>query len=63
MAWAMNILEDPFLPTICEWDAVKLEKFDGKKWVPFVHEPWTGMRMWDVQVSDLESPIASLNND
>ena len=51
----MNILEDPYLSTICEWDAVKLEKFDGKKWVPFVHEPWTGMHMWDVQVSDFKS--------
>lgn len=49
MAWAMNMLEDPYLPTICEWDAVKLEKFAGKKWVPFVHEPWTSTRMWNVQ--------------
>ena len=52
MAWAINILKDPYLPTICEWDAVELEKFDGKKWVPFVHELWTGTHMWNVQVSD-----------
>jgi hypothetical protein len=31
MAWAMNVLEDPYLLTVCEWDAVKLERFDGKK--------------------------------
>jgi len=56
MAWVMNVLEDPFLPTMCEWDAVKLEKFDGKKWVHFVHEPWTGTRMWDVQVNNFNIP-------
>ena len=51
MAWMMNVLEDPYLATVCEWDVVKLDKFDGKEWVCFMDEPWTGMCMWGIQVS------------
>jgi len=51
MGWARNIVEDSYLGSICEWDALHLEKFDGKVWIPFVHEPWTATRMWDVQSS------------
>lgn len=54
MAWATNILEDPFLSTVLEWDAVLLEKFNGEKWVRFIHEPWTAERMWNVQVRSLQ---------
>jgi hypothetical protein len=57
MSWALNILEDPVLSTVFEWDAVLLEKFNGKKWVRFIHESWTGNRMWGVQVFTLQSYI------
>ena len=36
-----------------EWDAKQFFKFDGKDWIPFVHEPWTAQRFWEVQVSKL----------
>ena len=51
MDWVMNILKDPYLLMVCEWDTVKLDKFDGKEWVHFMDEPWTGMHMWGIQVS------------
>jgi hypothetical protein len=51
MSWAQNIVEDPYLASLCEWDAMWLEKFDGETWVPFFHEPWSATRMWDIQVS------------
>jgi hypothetical protein len=54
MAWVMNILEGPYLPMVCKWDAVKLDKFDGKEWVHFMDEPWSGTHMWGVQVSYFE---------
>jgi hypothetical protein len=50
MGWARNVIEDPLLAPYFEWDGQCLEKFDGKKWVPFVHESWTGKHMWNVQV-------------
>ena len=40
MDWVMNILKDPYLLMVCEWDTVKLDKFDGKEWVCFVDKPW-----------------------
>lgn len=49
ISWATNVVEDQHLSNFFEWDAVLLEKFNGTKWVPFVHEPWTAKRMWDVQ--------------
>jgi hypothetical protein len=51
MSWAQNIVEDPDLAKLCELDAMRLEKFDGKTWIPFIHEPWSANRMWDIQVS------------
>jgi hypothetical protein len=49
--WATNILENPQLAPLIEWDAKRLSKFNGESWVPFVDEPCTATRMWDVQVS------------
>ncbi|KAF9455172.1 hypothetical protein BDZ94DRAFT_1148708, partial [Collybia nuda] len=48
-AWISQIVEDPYLATVIQWSAMKLSKFDGKVWVPFVNEPWTAARMWNVQ--------------
>ncbi|KAF8876252.1 hypothetical protein BD779DRAFT_1677860 [Infundibulicybe gibba] len=47
--WITDILSDPFLTSQCTWDAEILEKFDGKEFVRFVHEPWMGDRFWKVQ--------------
>ncbi|KAF8072161.1 hypothetical protein FPV67DRAFT_1667598 [Lyophyllum atratum] len=32
MSWILTCLEDKYLGSVCEWDAIKTEKFDGKKW-------------------------------
>lgn len=47
--WAATVLDDSYLGKIAEFDATKLEKFDGDKWVRFIHEPWTADRMWNIQ--------------
>jgi hypothetical protein len=60
MSWALNILEDTNLPRLCEWDAVKLHKFNGKKWVQFIHEPWTASRVWAVQVTMFSANIGDI---
>ncbi|KAG6908211.1 hypothetical protein DXG01_005683 [Tephrocybe rancida] len=44
-----NVAEDLRLLRVTNWDAVILEKFNGEKWVPFVHQPYTARRMWKVQ--------------
>jgi hypothetical protein len=41
---------DPILAPSFVWDAQRLYKFDGTSYVRFYTEPWTGNRLWDVQV-------------
>jgi len=48
--WAMDILHDQQMAPYFVWDAEWLYKFDGTKFVRFVHEPWTANSFWDVQV-------------
>jgi hypothetical protein len=33
-----------------EWNAQKLYKYDGKEFIRFVDEPWTGDRFHEFQV-------------
>ncbi|TFK58364.1 hypothetical protein BDN72DRAFT_751716, partial [Pluteus cervinus] len=47
--WVTDLLSNPYLASQCTWDAEKLEKFDGKDFVHFIHEPWTGKRFWNIQ--------------
>ncbi|KAF8078222.1 hypothetical protein FPV67DRAFT_1662964 [Lyophyllum atratum] len=49
MSWILTCLEDKYLGSVYEWDAIKMEKFDGKKWVQFVTQPFTRKRLWDFQ--------------
>jgi hypothetical protein len=41
---------DPFLAPHFQWDAQRLFKFDGTKYVRFIHEPHTADRFWEIQV-------------
>jgi Plavaka transposase len=49
--WVLNLVGNPLLAPYFEWDAQKLFKHDGTKFVRFVHEPWTADQFWKVQVS------------
>ena len=49
--WAMGVVKDPLLAPHFHWDAVRLSKYDGAEYVPFIHEPWTAGKFWRVQVS------------
>jgi hypothetical protein len=48
--WAIEQVTDPFLAPHIQWDAQRLFKFDGNKYIRFVHEPHTADRFWDIQV-------------
>ena len=49
--WVVAQVEDPKLAPYFHWDAQRLSKYDGDKWVRFYEEPWTADMFWDVQVS------------
>lgn len=51
----MDLVADPLLASYFEWDARRLYKYDGLKYVRFMHEPWTANRFWDVQVCVFEN--------
>ncbi|KAF8197090.1 hypothetical protein BJ912DRAFT_1020953 [Pholiota molesta] len=47
--WAMDLISDPLIAPHFEWDARRLSKYDGEKFVRFVHGPSTANIMWKVQ--------------
>ena len=49
--WAADIIRNPILADKFVWDACKLSKYNGTDFIPFVHEPWTAHRFWEIQVS------------
>ncbi|KAG6904007.1 hypothetical protein DXG01_013245, partial [Tephrocybe rancida] len=49
MSWIVNALEDTFLASVINWDAIRTDKFDGKDWIPFITELWTARHMWKFQ--------------
>ena len=49
--WSLDCLQNPELEPYFIWDAERMFKFDGKEFVQFVDEPWTGSRWWEIQVS------------
>ncbi|TEB20713.1 hypothetical protein FA13DRAFT_1779701 [Coprinellus micaceus] len=49
--WAMELVDDPNLIQLFEWDACKMSRYDGEQFIPFGNEPWTAKRWWDVQES------------
>jgi len=48
--WATDLLHDPNIAPSFVWDAQRLSKFDGSRFVRFIDEPWTADDFWDVQV-------------
>jgi hypothetical protein len=48
--WALDHLDHPRLIHQFVWDAVKLSKFNGSRWIRFFHEPWTANYWWKTQV-------------
>ncbi|TFK46324.1 hypothetical protein OE88DRAFT_1715060 [Heliocybe sulcata] len=47
----LDLLRDPHIVSQFEWDAQKLSKFNGDRFVRFWDEPWTADRMWNIQSS------------
>lgn len=54
--WALGLLDHPRLISQFTWDACKITKFDGLKWVRLIHEPWTANDWWDLQVRSQHAP-------
>jgi hypothetical protein len=48
--WAIDLLQDPEVGPHFVFDAQQLSKFDGEKFVRFIHEPWTANMFWEYQV-------------
>ncbi|KIP05748.1 hypothetical protein PHLGIDRAFT_73799 [Phlebiopsis gigantea 11061_1 CR5-6] len=47
--WIKDQLSISCLVPHTTWDAQRLYKYDGEKWVQFCHEPYTCKRWWSVQ--------------
>ncbi|KAG1726527.1 uncharacterized protein EDB91DRAFT_1239637 [Suillus paluster] len=47
--WAIDLLQDPEVGLHFIFDAQQLSKFDGEKFVWFIHEPWTANMFWEYQ--------------
>ncbi|KAF8156755.1 hypothetical protein B0H34DRAFT_798138 [Crassisporium funariophilum] len=55
--WAMDLVCNPLLAPYFEWDAQKLDRFNGKVFIQFFDEPWTVKRFWEVQVLNFSSTL------
>ncbi|KAG1828912.1 hypothetical protein EV424DRAFT_1589978 [Suillus variegatus] len=47
--WASDLLRDPYIGPQFTFDAQRLSKFDGQKFMRFIDEPWTADVFWDAQ--------------
>ena len=47
--WAMSLVANPNISQHMKWDAQQLYKWNGERWVHYVHEPWTGKLWWEIQ--------------
>ncbi|KAG1787607.1 uncharacterized protein HD556DRAFT_1448617 [Suillus plorans] len=47
--WAVDLLQDPEVGLHFVFDAQQLSKFDGEKFVRYIHEPWTANAFWEYQ--------------
>ncbi|KAJ7468650.1 hypothetical protein FB451DRAFT_1340298 [Mycena latifolia] len=54
--WALDIITDPHMADFFVWDAEQVFRYNGKEYVRFFTEPWTGDAMWDVQSKLPEGP-------
>lgn len=48
--WAVEHIVNPLLADMFVWDACRVYKFNGKKFIRIFHEPWTAERFYEVQV-------------
>ena len=48
--WALGHVDHPQLIREFVWDAERISKYNGMRWVRLFHEPWTCNRWWDIQV-------------
>ncbi|KAG1734053.1 uncharacterized protein EDB91DRAFT_1238464 [Suillus paluster] len=47
--WATDLLQDPQVGLHFIFNPQRLLKFDGEKFVRFIHEPWTANNFWEYQ--------------
>ncbi|KAG1730408.1 uncharacterized protein EDB91DRAFT_1252672 [Suillus paluster] len=47
--WAVDLLQDPEVGPHFVFDAQQLSRFDGEKFVRYIHEPWTADAFWEYQ--------------
>lgn len=50
--WAVDLLQDPQVGPHFVFNAEQFSKFNGDKFVRFIHEPWTANAFWEYQVRD-----------
>ncbi|KAF7337221.1 hypothetical protein MSAN_02274500 [Mycena sanguinolenta] len=48
--WTLDLIQDPCLAPCFVWDAVKMYRHNGKSFVRFWNEPWTGNAFWQIQI-------------
>ncbi|KAG0702765.1 hypothetical protein DFH29DRAFT_982269 [Suillus ampliporus] len=48
--WATDLLQDPQVGPHFIFDAQRLSKFNGEKFIWFIHEPWTANAYWEYQL-------------
>lgn len=59
--WGLDLLRDKYLAPHFVFDAQRLSKFDGERFVRFIDEPWTADAFWDAQVCFKSCFIVVLN--
>jgi hypothetical protein len=48
--WAVDLLQDSKVGLHFIFDTQQLLKFDGEKFIQFIHKPWTANLFWEYQV-------------
>lgn len=51
--WTLSLVDHPRLIGLFTFDAEKIFKFNGLRWVRCFHEPWTGDSWWKIQVRSI----------
>jgi hypothetical protein len=49
-SWALDLMRDSRFAPHFVFDAQRLYKFNGERFVRFIDEPWTANAFWDAQV-------------
>ncbi|KAJ7703729.1 hypothetical protein B0H17DRAFT_1157115 [Mycena rosella] len=64
--WTLDLVQDPHLTNFFIWDAEKVYRHDGNKYIRFYTEPWTANTLWDIQgypiVTRLANMVVSVQN-